>query len=235
MIDTRLQLHWAAQIVSSVGRTLVSPRADDSHTSFTWISQSIAGQPLEDGRRAALRVRDLTLILDDHTFPLRGRTFDDGYRFFEELLGRTLTRPPYTGDMPDHPVFHGAPFRPDGDQLASLASMFANAADVLERVRVLRSDAGAGAVTLWPHHFDIATFIDRGNGRFVGVGFVPGDAQYPEPYWYVNAEHRELATLPPLARGFWNRNGWTGAVFVSRDAAEGEIFVKEASAILMAG
>ncbi len=36
MNDTRLQLHWAAQIAAAVGRTLLSPQQDDSHTTLTW-------------------------------------------------------------------------------------------------------------------------------------------------------------------------------------------------------
>ena len=36
LTDARLQLHWAAQLAATVGRTLAEPRADDSHTSFRW-------------------------------------------------------------------------------------------------------------------------------------------------------------------------------------------------------
>ena len=34
--NARLQLHWAAQAVAGVGRTLLAQRPDDSQTSFTW-------------------------------------------------------------------------------------------------------------------------------------------------------------------------------------------------------
>lgn len=36
LVDARLQLHWAAQAAAGVGRTLNAPRADDSHTAFSW-------------------------------------------------------------------------------------------------------------------------------------------------------------------------------------------------------
>ena len=40
--DTRKQLHWAAQIVSALGTTLVEPRADDSHTAACSATSSSA-------------------------------------------------------------------------------------------------------------------------------------------------------------------------------------------------
>ena len=59
MNSTRLQLHWAAQAASAVGRTLLPPQPDDSHTAFTWSSAlSALVQPW-----SGLRLRDLTLLL----------------------------------------------------------------------------------------------------------------------------------------------------------------------------
>src|SRR5918912_81934 len=39
--DARLQLHWAAQLAATPGRTLAPPREDDSHTSFRWIGDAL--------------------------------------------------------------------------------------------------------------------------------------------------------------------------------------------------
>lgn len=36
MIDTRLQLHWAAQAAAGVGRTILPKQPDDSHTNFSF-------------------------------------------------------------------------------------------------------------------------------------------------------------------------------------------------------
>lgn len=164
-MNTRLQVHWAAQIVSSVGRTLIAPRADDSHTSFTWSDGALAGEPLEDERRTVLRVRDLTLVMSESEFPLRGKTLEEGFAFVEGALGQRLERPSI--ELPDHEVARGAVFDPEENELALLASLFDGAAEVLERFRASRAEAGP--VLLWPHHFDIATLLDLGNGRFVGA------------------------------------------------------------------
>ena len=60
--DARDQLHWAAQIVASVGYTLVEPVPDWSHTSLVWMDAigALASQPASTPPRfrAALRLAD---------------------------------------------------------------------------------------------------------------------------------------------------------------------------------
>lgn len=63
--DVRIEAHAALQAISTLGRTLLPPRPDDSHQSFTWSDQHQAFvQEAIDGRlRPGLRLRDLTLLL----------------------------------------------------------------------------------------------------------------------------------------------------------------------------
>jgi hypothetical protein len=211
MNETRLQLHWAAQIAAAVGRTLLPPQPDDSHTAFTW-SRDLGAlvQP-----QSGLRLRDLTLLLQRDgvvidTFPLSGRTLDDGFRFYETHFGRTLERP---GEgLPDHPAAHGAVFAPDPDGLTRFDRLYGAASAHLEHFRATRPNASP--VRCWPHHFDIATLVSLGVEHTVGAGFTPGDAQFPDPYWYITPwpwpENR--ASFAPLRAGFWNMEGWFGAV-----------------------
>ena len=58
MWDARVQLHWAAQIPAGVGRTLIPPRADDSHTAFTWADGALWQEPV-GGKRAGIRLRQV--------------------------------------------------------------------------------------------------------------------------------------------------------------------------------
>ena len=37
--EVRLALHWAAQVVSSLGATLLPPAPDDSHTNLDFLSR----------------------------------------------------------------------------------------------------------------------------------------------------------------------------------------------------
>ena len=216
MNDTRLQLHWAAQAAAGVGRTLLPPQPDDSHSAFTWSHELNALVQLQSG----LRLRDLTLLLLRDgavvgTFPLTGRTLDDGFRFYETHFGHAMQRPPE--GMPDHAVVHGAAFAPNANDLARFDRLYAEAATILEEFRAAR--ANASPVRCWPHHFDIASLVSFGGERTIGAGFVPGDAQFPEPYWYVTPwPHPEnRASLPALTQGFWNSEGWFGAVLAEGD------------------
>ena len=215
MNDTRIQLHWAAQIAAGVGRTVIPQRPDDSNTAFGWSDEhrTLVQEPV-GGIIAAVRPLDLVLLAIErdrvNEFPLSGRTLDEGFLFFEERFGRSLNRP--NVELPEHAVACGGAFLPVGADLARLEQGFAAAAAQLERIR--SRDPRASEVRCWPHHFDIATLMDAGNGRTIGVGWVPGDAQLPEPYWYVTPYPypADRFNAPALPSGFWNTDGWFGAV-----------------------
>ena len=220
LTDARLQLHWAAQIAAGVGRTLLAPRADDSQTAFAFVDGSLLQEPF-DGLRAGLRLRDLTLVCGTDRFPLRGRTLDDGFAFLESRFGRTLNRP--NADLPDHPVAHGAAFDADPESCETLGGLY-EIADPLLR------ELGGSPVLCWPHHFDIATLLTVREGTTIGAGLSPGDASYPDPYWYVTPwPYPPVASLPALSRGAWHTAGWVGAVMDAREE-QARAFVDEAIA-----
>jgi hypothetical protein len=232
LMDSRNQLHWAAQLASAAASALVEPREDDSHTAFEWLQQHggvLAGNPLPGGVRVAVRPSGLEILLLDASGalltvqPLDGETFAAALDDLSDALRSTAVPvdsidPPPVDPLPDHPVGRGAPFSIDPpDAFAELGRWYANADLVL---RELREAEGGSPVRCWPHHFDIATLITLSGGidpeaaRSIGVGMTPGDAYYAEPYWYVTpwpypAEPR----LEPLAgEGSWHREKWLGAV-----------------------
>src|SRR4051812_11291877 len=109
MIDTRRQLHWAAQAVAGIGRSLLPPQPDDSHSTLAWSRPHRAlgnAVPLEDGTRGGIRFRDLTLIaikdrgLIDDEFPLRGKSIEDAFSFFESRFGKMIRRPNSEESLP---------------------------------------------------------------------------------------------------------------------------------------
>ncbi|HJQ38782.1 MAG TPA: hypothetical protein VKB93_16725 [Thermoanaerobaculia bacterium] len=216
-----------------MGRTLIPARPDDSHSNFAWSEQHGALlQECVDGRyRAGLRLCDLALLLVDandrvtEEFCLRGKTLDDGFRFYEERVGKMLARP--GEELPHHAVLDGACFNAMDDMLAKLASMYGSAAAILERIRA--KHPSASPVRCWPHHFDIATLIPLPDNRSIGLGFLGGDANIPEPYWYVYAVPAPEATLPPLSVGRWYAGAWAGAVLTGEhDDVTAERFLDEA-------
>lgn len=212
------ELHWASQIVSAAGHTLLEKKSDDSHANLGWDARAraLVGHPMS-GRRAGLRIEDGTLVVVDEASreiaskALAGETLASSLAWLASVLDATeLRRPEH--ELPSHPVGTGAAFTTKGD--ASLASRFALAAEVLGAIAT--RETNASAVRCWPHHFDIATLISLGSERTIGVGLSPGDASYAEPYWYVTPWPYPKGDLPALAHGTWHREGWTGAVLLAR-------------------
>jgi hypothetical protein len=242
LVDARLQLHWAAQLVSAVGTTLLPAAADDSHTNLEWLTAPAllaGGRTAETPRcRAALRPADLHLLLLDANdaaiaeHALNGMTLSQGLVWLEQEIAalgeRPLPKPLRRRalDLPDHAVGRGAPFRAtDAAALTELGRWYANGD------AVLRAVAGrtphATPVRCWPHHFDIATLVTVEADvhdtpvRTIGIGLSPGDASYAEPYWYVTPWPRPDDTgLPALdGDGAWHRTGWLGAVLTGSRVA----------------
>lgn len=239
LVDARLQLHWAAQVVGAVGHTFGSPEPDDSHTALRLVTGSgmMVGEPVGRGRavQPALAPSRMSLRLlsasDGSTldeFALSGNTLDQGYAWMAQALeshssgemAGELTRRDY--DMPDHLVGRGAEFNDDDRRaIAEVARWFVNAARVFGLL--LRARPEAHPVRVWPHHFDIGTLIPLlgpvGEEPSVGVGMSPGDRTYPEPYWYVTVwPTPRNPKLPRLAgRGRWHTEGWIGGVLLGTD------------------
>ena len=82
--DVRLQSHWALQCVAAVGVSYVPAREDDSHPNTGWDRElrGLRGRTTPLGFSAALRIRDLSLVLLDSAgvsrdeFPLDGHTLN---------------------------------------------------------------------------------------------------------------------------------------------------------------
>jgi hypothetical protein len=110
--------------------------------------------------------------------------------------------------------------------LASLAAWFDIGASTLAELdeRHRRSIPGVGPIWVWPHHFDIASYIrldgsSAESAPGIGVGLSPGDESYDQPYFYVNPWPRPaLNDLPGApAPGHWHTTGFIGAVATARE------------------
>ena len=229
--EARLELHWATQLVSAVGTSLLPPRPDFSHTNCGWLGELgvLAGRAVgEDALRAALVFEGLELVLLDGnleraSLSLAGRTLEDGRLWLASDLGvpsNKLRLPEH--EMPGHPVGDGGVFsEARTDERTELAAWFANGTRLIEEL--VADDPAASPVRCWPHHFDMGTLIaldadvDPEKARSIGVGLSPGDGSYDQPYFYVNPwPYPDTAALPALEAGVeWHTTGWTGAVLTA--------------------
>lgn len=229
--QARLQLHWAAQLVSAPGTTLRPADADYAHTNLEWDSTLgvLAGHDVgSEALRAALVLEGLELaVIDDgrerSSMRLAGHTVQQALTWLGQEVagdGDALALPVH--EMPSHPVGDGGVFSDAGSEArAELAAWFANAFALIRDV--VAEEPAASSVRCWPHHFDVATLItldagaDAEEARSIGIGLSPGDGSYDQPYFYVTPwPYPETEDLPPLAAGaHWHTSGWTGAVLTA--------------------
>lgn len=232
LVGIRAELHHAVQLLASFGQTLLDPRPDDSHRSMVWSGPDggFSTSPMDREPTLRVTVALASLTASVHGAPgvlvsrsLIGLTPDEAYAWLESELagalgrdGLKLGRPEY--EIPSRGTATGEPFGgTPAAALVELEAWFENAAGVLDGI--VAQDASATPVKCWPHHFDIATVlvldpeIGPAEGRSVGVGFSPGDEATPQPYWYVRP-YPDPGTydLPILPGGYWNTEGWFGAV-----------------------
>jgi hypothetical protein len=236
VVGARLQAHFAAQIASGFGRTHVPKKDDDSHTALYWqrgqgglhSHASTGANPLN----AVLEFSPHRLTLVDGSGAVRstwipnGNTLDEGYQWLSAAIAEATAEPetPITAlhyEMPDHELSRGAAFR-DGldDGIAEIGKWIGNAHHLL--VETVGAESSASEIICWPHHFDIATLVDLGEGRSIGIGLSAGDSSYAEPYWYVSPyPYPKPEDLPALGdKGHWHTEGFTAAILEVTDVVD---------------
>ena len=234
--EARAVAHRAVQLVTAAARANLEPAADDSHSNLGWdqTSRQFVSQPLpgQDGDHfvgltlAPLRLNVIESDRSQASCDLQGLALSDAFRWLDEhLTDRGLSpasgaRIPY-GLPPEVEAISG--FHADNvdDHMECLAGWFDLAAAHLEQFAASHSDLspGPGPVRCWPHHFDIATYVQLETGDFesargVGVGLSPGDESYKQPYFYINPwPHLDPSDLPDLPPpGHWHMEGFVGAI-----------------------
>lgn len=240
LISSRIQLHYAIQFMAAIANVLASPQPDGSHVTLSWDAkwQHFSGAPISDLFQVAFDPMSLNAFFLDPQgsqiaiLPLEGQTLNGGLEWHKAQITQLgldaseivlLDYPP--NDFPDHELARGGEFQFDAlETRIGLLNYFQISQMLLENI-ILESE-GADELHIWPHHFDMATSLSlparlEGEPRSIGVGFSPGDAGYPEPYWYISPwPYPSLSDLPELSGGRWHTKGWVGAVLTASDLGE---------------
>jgi hypothetical protein len=237
LVEAKVQLHWAAQIVAAFGNTLLQPQPDDGQSNLGWVDSigALCSHPTSDGWKVGIRLADLTiLLLDRHNiiqteFGLHGRTLQQGLEWLASTYSKLSAAPfpkPFAlreYDMPSHPVGKSAVF-PLSHTAAfqELHHWYGNAHQVIRAVTEKWKEASP--IRCWPHYFDIATLVslplphNNGSTGTVGCGMSPGDASYAEPYFYITVwPYPGKDTLPELTVGKWHTEGFVAAILTASD------------------
>jgi hypothetical protein len=237
LVDARLELHHALQMVAGAARCYGEEQPGDAHANLGWDDRQTAlvSHPFSSGEhtiQAALHFKDPRITLRSTSgetlaeMPIEGRVrteLSGWLRGQLAILGfapaRLTQERPY--EMPHHPVQDGQRFLEGPLPLASeeLGHWFSLAHAVLEPIA--QRESGASALRCWPHHFDIATLIsfpedaglDPEVARSIGVGLSPGDWTILQPYFYVLPwPAPEPMPLPALPLGRWQTDSWVGGL-----------------------
>lgn len=204
--DTRIQLHWASQLLSAAADAKLEKTADDSHSNLGWNPTT---KYLEGRAGCNLNVEKFALDYDGASLSLDGKTLAEASDWLSKKLDAAIKLRDY--EMPAHAVQTGAPFSPDDGQLTALAQWYTFGQNTL---------AGNGELRVWPHHLDLG-FWSPGEreGRSIGGGLSPGDPHFDQPYFYINPYGVDKPdTLPELEFGHWTTN-WFGAVLTAEELA----------------
>lgn len=235
LIESRIQLHYAVQFIAATGAALATPQPDYSHTSMGWNRDRLlfTGRLIDGDPRFRVDLDPVGLVLlifDSHGEPLADlslnhKTLEEGLDWLKTQIAnfgvdaekvRFLDYPP--DDFPDHAIAHGAAF--DGGpsiQRKQLADLYDLSYTLFLDLPVNQDDVAP--IRIWPHHLDLATQLSipaasDETTEGIGVGFSPGDANDPEPYWYVTPwSYSSTDNLPELeGNGQWHREHWFGAI-----------------------
>ncbi len=106
LTDTRLQLHWAAQLLAAAADAMVQKSSDDSHSNLGW-DETNGAMESRVGTRIEYSTMNLVTAAGDE-FSLLGKTLDQGRIWLDEELESELVLRDY--EMPAHPVADGAAF-----------------------------------------------------------------------------------------------------------------------------
>ncbi len=240
LVQARLELHWAVQVITAAADGWLVARSDDGHTSMVWspVLGALVSESAASGLAIAVRPQDLSAlaIRDDRqsaALALPGRTLAELMTWADDQLAAAAGGPPRAiharaYDMPPHPVGNeGARFTADANGLDELARWYGNAQIAIGAV--LHTEPRATALRVWPHHFDLGAivYLDAPGEKApqLGIGMSPGDQYYAEPYFYVTPYPLSApAPYPALASGGqWRQQDFTGAILTGTTLVEGTI------------
>lgn len=242
------QVHRGVQFIAMFGKHYLPHQADDSHTNMEWLenSNAMAGGccATHKGKvRWVMDVAAFSLQLQDTegknlaTYALHGKTKAQALDWFKaqlEPLGLEAENMQMDlhYDIPEHETDQGVPFNLfDQALFKRVAHHYANA-DLVLRHYAKDFLKNASEVRIWPHHFDIGTYIpmvfdEVGNAqRSFSLGYAIPDGVVDDFYFYIT-QWSETNTLDyegiePLPVGQWLPEQLHGAALAAEEIASSD-------------
>lgn len=232
----RLNLHHAAQIPAIIARSYLGEHHEDVHANLGWAAEinSLVSHPLPGPSGTtfiALQFNPAGILILEESFssqiPLEGNNWNSLFNKVVETLSergfdkdKLSLDQPYKDDLPDFQTYDQEFDLGNSEAFEVLGAYFGNTHALL--AELLSESTEASQIRCWPHHFDIASLLDLGEGKSIGVGMSPGDGSSTLPYIYINMwpyPDTEKVRLPDLSYGKWNTEGWVGTLLNAREFA----------------
>jgi hypothetical protein len=201
--DTYKMIHQAVQFLAITNKSILPPRFDDSHTSFTWDFRKncFSSEWLQAKKTFRLEFYPLDLCLSlvpygedplDSMY-LIGKTKKEVYAQLRHMLAiggieviHFSTDMHY--DLPEHRVCKGGKYQIMSQNIhEEIVKHYSNAHIVLNILK--GKNPLTSSIRCWPHHFDIAAdfqAVDESGKNSLGfsIGFSPANPDLPEPHYY---------------------------------------------------
>ena len=225
------QLHQAAQFLAIVGRNLLPNLPDDSNSNIGLVAAGLIGRKINGPFpfHALIDIPGFTLNLVDKdmtrlwSIDLSGKSRTEVLSELKSevsklgLNGSSLKFIDHYKIETPHPIESGAPFeKPQNNDLLTWYSMYSNARIILSQAASEFSQADE--IRIWPHHFDIGTYIplDENGTKAMGMGLAIPDTIIDDFYFYIYGWQKNVkidhSEFKELSIGNWRWGDWNGAV-----------------------
>jgi hypothetical protein len=236
------QIHFACQYLAAAGKSLLEPKADDSHTNVRFNRSENTFETWElgpEGIKLGLDLNDFSLkwAKNELRLPLNGKKHSEVLDWLKTSSKKLNFSNHYSFDLHYDLPFHwsdGYSFNVDVEVLNQEIRLRTFANKILEtflKVQNLTSD-----IRIWPHHFDTGAFVvlDENTEKSIGLGMAIPDTLMKDHYFYLSGynghDSIETTDFKTLSLGEWKNNGFKGAIFSTSKVNEVQAlqFLKEA-------
>ena len=217
-----IELHWALQVVASVGPTYLPAQRNNNHTALFWDARRWIISPNIKPNRSfevALDIAKLQLHFlgptsgqpqgkPSSSFSLQGRTLKSAYEWLEGELEEYLNHnfehvkrlPELPWDLPPNPINRGSIFSYQ-ESVFQQCEQYLKMADAQLNYLRQQYHSNAGPILLWPQNFALSTLV-READREIEVGFRFVDKGVAKPHFFIQST-QVPAQKPALNHGEW--------------------------------
>ena len=224
----RTQLINASQLVSAAPRSFMNSSRKSHNDWLLWDEKTYSMTSIEFGIKEKVKVNlDLEQFVlsifgqGDHIehLVISGITYPMAFGWMKIKLDSFQVSGEQYYDNSSYTIAN--PLGPDDEMYVTsqqvfheLTLYFSNAYVALKKVQ--KALKIHGTISINPANLKMFLHSDKRNPTY-SIGFSPGDQDYPEPYFFIQLEKKDIELKDGETEniGIWNNKDWTGLVYGS--------------------